>query len=228
MVKSMTYGKNQLNNDNKDRKLIKYDLDFVKTHLFFLDRMKDGNALSKAILNKLNFEFGNFFTLLPEGCAINRVYDFPHGGIMPSSPLGDVKYQLENFPDFQPNQIEGITHEFYTLISDFLKLSSNRYALIENVLGKISDRHIKISGVDILEREEEIYYLLKGNHSLKQIREACNKSEEPWHFVGVIGTHENGVAATIQKEGFDAIISELSFIFVGAYDEEGYVFWEKV
>ena len=145
---------------------------------------------------------------------------------MPSKPFGNIKYQLKNLTDFQPKQVEVIAPEFYQIIYNFLQHGGDKFAIIENLLVKICDPHIDISGVDILKREDEIYYILKENNSLKQIKEACYKSEEVWHFLGVLGSYKEGIANLIENEGFDAIINYIPFVFVGAYDGEGYVFWE--
>lgn len=207
------------------RSLIKHELDYEKTTAYFSDQLKDGNSLSQAILKDQKLKYGKFFTILPMNGKIDRLYEFSSGCIIPSLPTGIEKFHLLNKSDFQPGQIEVVSVNRF--IYDFLENNDDNFALIENVLGKITDKYISISGVDIVLIGEEVYYLLRENCSLEQIKEACGKSQEAWHFLAVLGSHKSEINETVLRDGFDSIIQDIRYLIVGAYDEEGYIFWER-
>ena len=68
------------------RKLNRYNLDFKKANEYFDFIFGGGNTLSSKLQTELNFENGQFFTLLPDDADFSALYEFERGWILPQNP----------------------------------------------------------------------------------------------------------------------------------------------
>lgn len=83
---------------------IKCDLEFDKTFSYFIDHIDCGKTLSGKVIKEIDFSKGNFFTFLSPDAKNERMYDFSHGGIMPTASIGH-KFRLAEGEDFYPRQV---------------------------------------------------------------------------------------------------------------------------
>lgn len=76
---------------------------------------------------------------------------------------------------------------------------------------------------------DEVYYLINSsNFSSKLIAECLRRSTSFWHSLGLITTADlREVEKEFSSENIREICLKTEVAFVGAYDGEGYVFWEK-
>ena len=77
--------------------------------------------------------------------------------------------------------------------------------------------------------EKEVYFLLdKKNISTEVISKCLRASTSFWHSLCVFTTADfAGVIKFLSKEKIEEICLKTELIMIGAYDGEGYVFWEK-
>ena len=75
----------------------------------------------------------------------------------------------------------------------------------------------------------EIYYLLeKNNISTELITECLRASNAFWHSLCVLteANLDDRIAREISTEKIQEITLKAKLIIIGAYDGEGYIFWE--
>lgn len=209
------------------RKLKKYDLDFKVTYDYFSSILKDGNTLSFTLLKIIDFNRGNFFTLLPEEANLPRIYQFSYGGIISPKDVGYKPVYVKNLQKkFTPLYVHTLKEELVDFINDFLNKNQNFICLFEDVLKKSSDR-------DLLDEykmfyEREVYYLVDYFHKTNEIiSKILFESEEVWHFVSIITEVKNVIEKELTINTIEQMIQNIKLIIIGAYDGEGYVFWER-
>ena len=78
--------------------------------------------------------------------------------------------------------------------------------------------------------KEEVYYVLSSTKKTIELIEKClNGSDAIWHSLCLLSNfklskHED---FTITKSELIDFSKRAQFIFIGAYDEEGYLIWKK-
>jgi len=208
------------------REIKKYKLDFDKTISYFIEHIQCGKTLSKRVVEKVNFSKGIFYTFFPSNAEISRLFDFSCGGIIPPIPYGKHSYKIEGFSDkFHPQQIITMDRECSEFISSYVKEGGKNCAIVENYMFEPENVHANIRRVKMTPYEKEVYYFLDKENSIEEIYETIRKSSEVWHSLFVL-TQMNSVL-TLYSECLDKICDNSKFIIVGAYDGEGYIFWEK-
>ncbi len=212
------------------RRIKNYPLDFDKTLPYFLEQLKAGNSLSNQVKNELNLKNGSFFTLLPNDIEINKLYEFSLGGIISPIPYGDQAYFIENSSQFfYPQQVITMDHELSKFIADFISKKISHYAIVENVISELYDPHINVDNVHIRHYKNEVYYLLNKTNSVDEIYKVIRKSSLSWYFFAILTNIKKTLSSNLPwtKDDFDQICENVQFLVLGAYDGEGYVFWEK-
>lgn len=185
----------------------KFTLDIVPVLEHFKSTLEDTNALSSLLMRSIDFESGRFFTILPANTTAEDVYKFCYGGI------------ARNIRDELPFILFEILREhtdFKCIIDDFNSTYTPGY----------DDPIFNECGVAF---EDQVYYLLtqKGIPP-KLINRCLQLSNAVWHSLGIVFRSElDGIKKTLTLDDIDNICSNAKLIIVGAYDGEGYVFWER-
>ena len=189
-------------------KLNRYNLDFNAALSHFQYSLSNANLLSSELLKLVDFSVGNFFTLLPVNANLKKINECKWGGVTPN-----------------------ITEEIQSIILN--KIVSN---------GKISCVFDEISGVFKpgynesiymtcgLVYEQEIYYVISKSIATPQLIANCFYiSNAVYHSLCVLSkiNFENKKEKTLSLNEIKDIVQQTELILVGAYDAEGYVFWEK-
>ena len=211
------------------RKLIKHSLEFNKTLAYFLEYLEDRNKLSETLLNYHDFTKGCFYTLLTKDADISKLYQFNIGGILPHNPTQEI-YIESIGKTFQGEIINTINAELSELIYIILKSKKNLNFLMEELILSLFDKPIDLYKNIGMHFSDEIFYLISQKKITRNlIIQAIKECKYAWHFVSIIFEQKklNFTNKEIKKDDFLQICSKVSFVIVGAYDGEGYVFWEK-
>lgn len=208
--------------------LIKYNLDYNLTWKYVKDSLDEANILSKAILDLLNFKNGNFFTLLPFGANTTRISNFEEGLILPQNP--EKKY-LVNEHTTTYSVIPTIKNEISTFILSKIQSKKNLSCIFDDILRSPEDKNYNglfdKFGVTC---EEEVYYFLSKNIISKDLIVECLRASNAfWHSLGVLTdvNLDNKIFRRISIKELQEIGSKAKMLIIGAYDGEGYVFWES-
>lgn len=209
------------------KQLYKKEIDFNTTLEYVLDNLNNVNALSTELLNLLDFQSGYFFILLPRDANYKQIYQFKEGGILPQNPL--EKY-FNNGHLSTYSWIPDIDEELSELI--FKEIESKPYfsCLIDKVTGTANDvYYVTFSDSNPLFYEEEVYFLLNKNNVSKSVVSKCLKASTSfWHSLSIFTTADLvNVTKAITLEKIKEVNLKTELIMIGAYDGEGYIFWEK-
>lgn len=209
------------------KNLNKITLNFDETLKYVIDDLDKTNTLSDELVKFTNFKNGDFFTLLPEDANLNAMHDFKTGWILPTNPIEAyvvseqiVRYSIKN----------SIRVELEPLIIN--ELSSHPYCscIIDKVTGSADDVYYSTyADCNPVFYETEVYFLLnKNNISRKTISKCLTASTSFWHSLCLItGAKLANVTKKLDLEKIKEICTHAELIMVGAYDGEGYVFWEN-
>jgi len=203
------------------KKLTKHILKLKKAYPYWHDHLECGLSLSNRILKKIDFFEGELFTLLPDTANKIKLHSFG-GGILPS--LGkDESGRFVNAWKVQTLHVE--LSEF---IFQFLVKDQEHAAFFEHVIGRPYHQSIKELNNQLISRNDEIYYEMRSGTSKNIILDGITKTNQIWHFLCVLTSGIGKIGSTLTDETIDQIINHLSYIIIGAYDGEGYLFWENL
>ncbi|MGE0831248.1 MAG: hypothetical protein AB7N99_01145 [Simkaniaceae bacterium] len=207
--------------------LNEHKLDFNLTSGYFKENLEGTNDLSSEILNIINFQQGNFFTLLSPNSNLMHLSKFKEGGLLPSNPIEQYcikgkKSSYSNIPTIQ------------TEISDFIFKEMNEKQLncvFDDVIRSPNDKKPTNLFINYgFTHQNEIYYIIEKNSASPQLIENClEKSNAFWHSLCIL-TKTNFSDLNkkmLSQEKLTEICHNTKIIIVGAYDGEGYLFWEK-
>lgn len=207
--------------------LNRYSLEYEKTSVYVKDQLESGNTLSRELLKSLDFEQGQFFTLLPLNANLKRVYKFPFGGILEQNEIQD--YINESGSKSYFSWTPTIKEDLSQFLLKKMKLKSTYACLFEDIL-----RTPKKSIVDFhnhygVTYSNEVYYLfLNSNISEKLILSGINNSNAIWHQVFIITEieNQNDLCKQITMNDIKRFCLKTNLLIVGAYDGEGFILWE--
>jgi hypothetical protein len=215
--------------DEMTRVLVKHDLDNKKAKQYFLDILRVGNALSKIVLEHLIFEEGVFYTLLTEDADLDQLYKFDSGGILPGLPEEEVF--LEGFKKpFIGERINSIDPELAGFMYQLLNKDKERSIIFEDATQSIDDPNIDFFRLHGLSHNKEIYYLINQEvNSFENISKAIDESFDFWHFMCLItkAPFDDIEDKKFTLKKMKEVCENIEFLIIGAYDGEGYIFWER-
>lgn len=209
-------------------KLYKYKLNFDLTLEYVKSRLDKANAISMELINLLNFNKGYFFTLLPSNANQKRLYDFKTGGILPQNPPEECEASgIKSIYSIIPS----IDEELAKLISKEIKQRKNIVCIFDDINCSLT----QVKGYDIYDNyglfyKNEIYYMLNNtNITTNVVSECLNNSNAFWHSLCIFAKIENRekILKNLNLEKIKKICMSTQLIMVGAYDGEGYIFWEE-
>lgn len=203
----------------------KHVLDHTKTIDYFVDSISSGKLLAQEILSRVNFEKGNFFTILYTSADLSKVYSLSGGTILPAFPHGKPVYLEGCSEPYQPLMRLTMDEACSEFVHSFLSESRQNSAIFESFLEEATDPHVGIKNVPMLTKEKEVYYRLDFRNSEEEVYDALRRTQLAWHFLGIL-TQGKQLHTTIHTDDCESLIQKCKFIITTAYDGEGYLFWE--
>ena len=187
-------------------KLARYELTFDPTIAYLKEVLENANTLSSLLIKKINFKSGTFFTLLTEKTNSENIHKFRQGGIACNSRDQTRSFVLNKlqFNDNLTCVFDDVSDTYRPGCQDSLFLSHGY--IFQN----------------------EIYYLItKNTASLELLEEAFYVSDALWHSLCVLCEIKIINDKTLSLKNIEDICLNAQLIIVGAFDAEGYIFWEK-
>lgn len=210
------------------KQLNKYKLNFDPTWEYVKNNLENATTLSSKLLSLLDFGKGHFFTLLPNDANIERLYEFEDGIILPQNPeqqyfiLGEIAtYSIT----------PTIAEELSELILKEVGFKDELCCVFDDVLRSRTDKHQPdLFYTHGLFYDNEVYYLLERDKiSSELIMQCLRASDAFWHSLCVLTktSFKNKINKKLSLEKINDICLNTDLIIIGAYDGEGYIFWEK-
>jgi|ERR1700722_388287 len=210
----------------KVKALRRHELNFNSSLEFFKNALAKANTLSDELLKEINFEKGCFFALLPEGAFLENLYDF-RTSILPQNPTEE--YFVDNKMSTY-SIIPTINKEVSDLILNHA--CNNKLNLVFDDVNS-SYREMSLHDHFCSFRKnynKEVYLLLENNSISKELILDCLLlSNAFWHSLCVLTLFpfDGLINRELSYEKIKNICLTTVVVIVGAYDGEGYVFWEN-
>lgn len=223
MLEKRLRGKNKMM-----RELIKHNLDFFRAKIYVEDVLNGGHTLSKELLNLLDFEKGQFFTLLPTDADLARLHEFSYGWILPQNETKEYIDEFGRKSSF--SWTPTVLNEISQFIFEEVNLKGFT-CFFEDVVRLPSDPHLEFFHEYGLLYLNELYYLIDNEHaSQESIRSAIGEVNALWHLLFVVTKIETSeiLGKEITLNTIKEICRRTQLLVVGAYDGEGFVFWESI
>jgi hypothetical protein len=171
---------------------------------------------------------GYFVTLLPTDANIQAKHNFDAGWILPPNPIQE--YIVEG-QTCRYSIKKSIMDDLSNLILKEMRSRKKLCTVMDDVNGdKPKDEsHPCFSDNYTVFYNNEVYSLVNSKNLSTQVISKCLKdSLSFWHSLGVLTTADlTNVDKEFSYENMKEICLKTEVVFVGAYDGEGYVFWEK-
>jgi hypothetical protein len=189
--------------------LKKYFLDHAVTLNYLKTHLEGLNLLSNNILNLTPFNEGIFFTNLAEGVSKEAIHNFKNGC----------------------SKSDGIQKKAAALMQKQLSLLDVGLCIFDDY-----DQDYKQDSLwDLFNRVgvhygKEMYYLVKGKRiSTRLLLECFQAGDCIWHSLIVLSrTHFiEKKDKNITEDEMKQIAKTAQYVLLRAYDQEGYIIWEK-
>lgn len=186
--------------------LNKYNLDFEKSRRYFDSVLLNANEISTNLIKLVDFQSGEFFTLLPINTDLKNIHEFSMGGIAC-----------------------GVKPLIRLIISEQLSLDYSLSCLFDNVTEAYSNDNechlFKKCGIFY---KKDIYYSVNYKSvSTELIDECFYASNAIWHSLCFLTKFKFINKKELNENDIQNICLQTQMIMIGAYDDEGYVFWKK-
>lgn len=189
--------------------LKKFVLDHSKSFSFFEENLKRANTLSTMCLKYVNFEEGSFFTFLPASIEAQKIHAFSNGGTN-----SNLHEKISSIITNKMNE----NYSLSVVFDDTIMKYKNGY----------KDEFFLTCGSFY---QDEIYYILNYKKASPILLDECLSASFDgfWHSLCLLTLHnfEGKKMVELDKSDLKSICEKATTVIVGAYDAEGYVFWEK-
>lgn len=212
--------------NQSNKKLIRHELNFQLACNFLREELDQTNELSCQVVNGIRFEKGSFFTLLPYNAHVERLHLF-QSYILQQNPR--IEYGDESKKSVYQN-ISTIRDDLSHLMNEILIKNKTTNMIIDDFEGTYqngyADRLFSLCGMHY---EKEIYYLFnKLNISQELLIDCLDRSNTFWHSLCVLteANFDDVIDKKLTLEKIKEICQNAQLVIIGAYDGEGYIFWE--
>lgn len=189
------------------KQLNKYKLDYEISLEYLKKNLRKANELSSQILEVLFSHSGEFYVLLPEDSDLKRIYDL-NSGYITSSIDKEICYfvvdKMKNtdysciFDDVNTTASDSLEDEFFANHSLFYK--------------------------------NEVYHTIKRRLLSEDTFLKCMlTSDGIWHSLCIITIVDLDEIEDkkLDQDMIKKICVNAQLVMIGAYDGEGYIFWER-
>lgn len=210
------------------KQLNKHELNFDPSWNYVKHNLDKTNALSSELLKLLDFKKGGFFTLLPNNANIQRIYEFEAGVILPQNPIEEYFISGKRATySITPT----INDELSDLILKYIQSKDKLCCVFDDTLrSPTAKHHMDLFHECGLFCGNEVYYLLEKSTISKELIIRCLRASNSfWHSLCVFTKTDftDVVDKKLSLEKIKDICLNTDLIMLGAYDAEGYIFWEK-
>jgi len=210
---------------NRLRKLTKHQLHADLALNFFKESLEDTNALSVEMIHFISNHPGMFFTLLPDDANLSRLHEFSIS-ILPElpqqrGPIGSLPgiYDYSRIPSLEEECCEYLERE----------VKKNKSLCIIDSFNQEYKESFQSEPFDIYGKhyKKEIYYAFDINQfNKKDVTKCLHISKTFWHSLCIL-TEARLSKRLLQETDIQRICLKSHLVMIGAYDGDGYIFWEK-
>jgi hypothetical protein len=200
----------QMERGTKMKDLKEFRLDEAG-ELYMAECIRWGNTLSSFVTRNVDLKQGYVHTYAPPETTMTKLADFNSGGLV---------------------KARHTTTHLVDMIQTFLSGGTDRIVILEDVTLRKGDPYLDVTANEVLFHGDEVYYLLRHDAGANRINLAVTDAGQNRRFVGLMTmSAQLHQMRPGQRDATAGLLDELSRhtqrIFVGAYDDEGYVIWTR-
>lgn len=189
------------------RKLQWHELDLEPTLTYINNNLKFGNTLSVQLLKLIDFKEGNFFSYFLPNVEEQNIYQFSHS----------IHSAVIN------------TKEIVNLLVEYIQLKKLS-CIFEDIVKDPKDPYLEEFYECGLLYNHEIYYFIdRNNLSNNLVLKCLNASSAIWHSLCILTNTSFNLEESniLTSEMINIACLNTHLVIIGAYDDEGYIFWKK-
>lgn len=194
-------------------------------------QLRQGKSFAEILLQTVDFEQGDIATLSPTALSPTETIQFDWGHTPQAQTglerikIGDTSYIAVPTANANKQLAEAI----YELLR-----SPESVCLLENALAEAHDSWLKRTKSRVVFNGTEVYHVLfNADRDKDKIEDAIRDAHHSPVLIGAVGyVRQDGLARialgrAINTELLTAFAETVQSVFVGAYDGEGYIVWNK-
>lgn len=189
------------------KSLLRYELDFDLTLNYVQDNLSSAKTLSEQLIKLVDFKEGCFFALIRPEIDKKRIHEFSY-----SLSMSSIQDELIDF--------------IYNKLNKNQKLT----ALFEDILLTTKSAYLELFEECGLQYNDEIIYSVnKNNVSHSLISRCLFNCNAIWHSLCILTNinTEKKESKILTLDMINNACLSIQLVIIGAYDGEGYIFWEK-
>jgi hypothetical protein len=195
-------------------------------------RLLDGNALAKAVLDFVPLQQGQVVSCLPQGVALTSLRDFRTGGKLPSPPVSEWQSTQREDETLLMIPVPSTDDWLAEKVRAFLTGDPERLCIFEDALKRYGDPVLSKVPTRYATFDKEVYHLLLSvDAQQERILKAIRTARSIPTFIGVmtkwVGSAPNSHHTSISSSTIRSLAERAEKIIVGAFDGEGYLVWHK-
>lgn len=197
-------------------------------------QLGQGKSLAKALLETVDFEEGKILTSYPTPASpIEAEQQFKWGHLWGHSVQTQPEQVKIAGAYYVAFPVAKAREQLVEMIRDLLR-DTERVCLLENYLAEAHDGWLQRAKSRIVTHGNEVYHVLvSADHDKAKIEAAIREWDHLPTSIGALGGMNEEVsvhiaaAKTITTGELAAFAETVWSVFVGAYDGEGYIVWNK-
>lgn len=201
---------------------------------FMRRQLASGGFMARSVLSGTESDRGEIVALLSDGIALSGPFsggqwDFDSGSVgAPRLPaVEDSALISATFQWFECGEVDQALASF---VHACLQASPENICLFEDALRRASDPGLDEMGTDPVLAVDQVAHLLRADADQATILETIRVAKS-WLSLGFIAAacpkaFARGVHH-VKPRAFDALARQVDVIIVGAYDQEGYLLWNR-
>lgn len=170
------------------------------------------SSLSDILLKRLKSSDGVVFTLLPKNIDFKETINYKWTVLYPRT-LGRSESYLNT---------NAAISEF---VDQYLSSNKSNICLIEDLTQKPEHPCRIINGVKPIVFDDRCYYMLTSLHKKDQIRRVIGQTRT-WAFIAALSRLDKQTLE-LTNDDISSISHDLEMVIVDAFDDNGYIIWEK-
>jgi hypothetical protein len=193
---------------------------------YIRDHLINTNVFCSGLLQTINSEPGECFTIAPPCTSEARLVLFEEGGLLPENLLGQGTISLQDGGSIVP--VASLVEQQVKLLKGTVIASAGSVCVVDDFNPRWSERtpHIEPTAFGV---GEEVYHLLTKDHRDEEFKIAVSNSNLIWH--GVSAVCRAPIALGVVRETTEEVLlrSAASALLVTctAFDGEGFVAWRR-
>lgn len=189
------------------------------------ENFADNDLLISKLLCEVDFRKGSFYTLFPSGIEERKIYEFESGGICP----------FRDSDEDEKSSID-INDELKVIIKEDLlnEESQNSIWIFEDALRKISlnmkNQEFFYENHLIYNMKDSVFYIIqKETSTLENISRCVDNTNIVWYYISILTMTPSNLyfGNELTEDQITFCCRNTKKLVFGAYDGEGYIFWEK-